>query len=389
MTTQEKSTMTNIATISELRGASLTPPPAREAALPAIKPGFDSLQSFELMQRAAKAISSSTLVPAAYRSRIEKLDKYGNVTESRENPNALPNCMVALNMAARMGADPLMIMQNLFVIEGRPSWSAQFIIAAINGCGRFSPLRFDMTDKGEREVSYTVSRWENGQRSTRTLTEKIRDRECIAWAIEKETGERVSSPAVTMEMAVKEGWYQKSGSKWQTMPDAMLRYRAAAFFGRIYAPELLMGLRTADEQGDIIDISPDGEPDIAAPVPVSELRTQADAATPEEPARRRRGRPPKAETVAQASNPIPADEKPAETPPEPPAADAETGELLDMPPDAEAGIPDADARMYETAIAAAKAGRFDEAMDLGRDLPESKRAALNIAISNLRETAGQ
>jgi recombination protein RecT len=61
----------------------------------------------------------------------------------------------------------------------------------------------------------------------------------------------------------------------------------------------------------------------------------------------------------------------------------------DMPPDAEAGIPDDDARLYETAIAAAKAGRFDEAMDLGRDLPESKRAALNIAISNLREVAGQ
>lgn len=60
-----------------------------------------------------------------------------------------------------------------------------------------------------------------------------------------------------MEMAVKEGWYGKNGSKWQTMPEQMLRYRAASFFGRVYAPELLMGLRSAEEEQDrIIDVTP-------------------------------------------------------------------------------------------------------------------------------------
>ncbi|MFP3740999.1 hypothetical protein SB860_39835, partial [Burkholderia sp. SIMBA_019] len=81
----------------------------------------------------ANLLASSTLVPAAYRKVIEKLDKYGNVKESRENPNALANAVVALNMAQRMGADPLMVMQNLYIVEGRPSWSSQWIIAAING----------------------------------------------------------------------------------------------------------------------------------------------------------------------------------------------------------------------------------------------------------------
>lgn len=219
--------------------------------------GFGSLASFELMQRAAKLLCSSTLVPTQYRAVIEKMDRYGNITDRKENPNALANAVVALNMAQRMGADPLMIMQNLFVIEGRPSWSSQFIVAAINSCGKFSPLRFALRDLGEKEVERIETFWENKQRQTRTVKVSVTDRECIAWAMERETGERLESPPVTMEMAVMEGWYTKTGSKWQTMPDVMLRYRAASFFGRLYAPELLMGLRTVEEVHDIIDVSPE------------------------------------------------------------------------------------------------------------------------------------
>lgn len=88
--------MTATATLEKMRA-----PAAREAA-PVVTMGFGSSQSFELMQRAANLLASSTLVPAAYRKVIEKLDKYGNVKESRENPNALANAVVALNMAQRM-----------------------------------------------------------------------------------------------------------------------------------------------------------------------------------------------------------------------------------------------------------------------------------------------
>lgn len=227
------------------------------ANLPDVSIGFGNQASFELMQRAAKLLCSSTLVPSAYRAVIEKLDRYGKVKERRDNPNALANAVVALNMSQRMGADPLMIMQNLYVIEGRPSWSSQFIVAAINGCGKFSPLRFAVRDLGEKVVEYNETFWENGERQTRKIKASIIDRECIAWAIERATNERLEGPAVTIEMAVKEGWYTKNGSKWQTMPDVMMRYRAASFFGRLYAPELLMGLKTVDEVHDIIEISPE------------------------------------------------------------------------------------------------------------------------------------
>ncbi|MBD4392604.1 hypothetical protein GUG97_09490, partial [Xanthomonas citri pv. citri] len=98
----------------------------------------------------------------------------------------LPNCIVALNMAQRMGADPLMVMQNLYVIEGRPSWSSQFIIASINSCGRFNPLRYDLSQPGkEQEVSYKATTWKNKQKVEETRTIKVRHQTCTAWTTER------------------------------------------------------------------------------------------------------------------------------------------------------------------------------------------------------------
>ncbi|MGB3818094.1 hypothetical protein [Achromobacter pulmonis] len=261
--------MTQTTTVQSLRAAP-------EAQMPVVAPGFGSLQSFELMQRAANLLASSTLVPAQYRKVIEKLDKYGNVKESRENPNALANAVVALNMAQRMGADPLMVMQNLYIVEGRPSWSSQWIIAAVNGCGRFSPLRFDIKVLGPKAIDYKSTYWEAGERRSKVEKVEIVDKVCVAWAIEKETGERLESPAVSIEMAVREGWYTKTGSKWQTMDEVMLRYRTASFFGKLYAPELLMGLQTVEEAQDIIEAT--AGPDGTISVNVDELRATAPTA---------------------------------------------------------------------------------------------------------------
>ncbi len=217
-----------------------------------VRLGFDSKDGMDALLRAANVLAASTLVPVTYRNRT--VDKQGTVTE---NPNGLPNCAVALNMAARMGADPLLIMQNLHVIEGRPSWSSQFVIASINQCGRFSPLRFELTKPGEEtEVEYTYTEWEDAPGGKRrpvekTGTLKVRHQECIAWAIERETKQRIDGPTISIQMAIDEGWLQKKGSKWRTMQEIMLRYRAASMFGKLYAPELLMGLQTAEESHDI------------------------------------------------------------------------------------------------------------------------------------------
>lgn len=173
---------------------------------------FASEHSFELAQRMAKAFASSGLVPKDYQ---------GNTA----------NALIALELANRIGASPIMVAQNLHVIHGRPSWSSSFIIAAINTCGKFSPLRFKAEGTGDG----------------RTIT---------AFAIDP-SGEVLEGPPVSITMAKAEGWYDRAGSKWKTMPELMLRYRSAAFFGRLYAPEILLGMRTQEEEEDtIIDVSP-------------------------------------------------------------------------------------------------------------------------------------
>lgn len=221
--------------------------------------GVFQFNNFNDAMNAAQVLANSTLVPKDYRFTYEVKKGYGYeaTTEWVNNQNAAANCLIALNMANRMGYDPLMIMQNLHIIEGRPAWSSQFIIAAINACGKFSPLRFEIMNHGMTDVEYIETYWENKKKQTRQIKTQIENVSCVAWAIEKATGERIESAKIDMVMAVKEGWYQKNGSKWQTMPDQMLRYRAAAFFGRIYAPEILMGIYAADEIRDFVDVTPE------------------------------------------------------------------------------------------------------------------------------------
>lgn len=197
-------------------------------------------RQFESMQRIAKAWSESTIVPTAYR---------GNIG----------NCVIALDIAFRMSLNALTVMQNLYVVNGNPSWSSKFLVATINTCGRFSNLRYRKRNLGKvGKVEYNATVWdEKAKKKTLVVKEfdgsRIDNWECVAYAVEKATGETLEGDAVTIEMAIKEGWYTKDGSKWVTMPQLMLSYRAAAFWQRIYAPEISMGFRTVEEERDVVD----------------------------------------------------------------------------------------------------------------------------------------
>lgn len=168
---------------------------------------FKSESAFVTAQRMAQALSASTVVPKDYQ---------GNVA----------NCIVALELAHRVGVSPLMVMQNTDIIHGRPSWKSTFIIAAINGCGLYAPLRFEFSGTGDE--------WG-----------------CVAVTTDLRTGEVVRGPRISIAMAKAEGWFGKSGSKWKTMPELMLQYRSAAFFGRLYIPHILQGMHSTDEHEDI------------------------------------------------------------------------------------------------------------------------------------------
>ena len=196
-------------TLAELRQANTPATVNPEIAL--TKPGYESGAAFEGLQRIGKMFASSALVPNQFRG-----------------PQNIGNTCIALEMAFRMQASPMMVFQNMYMVQGKPAWSTQFLIACFNQCGRFSAIRYEFEGKEGTDS------WG-----------------CRASATELATGDKITGTLVTIGIAKKEGWFGKGGSKWQTMPEQMLRYRAAAWFIRSVAPEVAMGMYTADELRDV------------------------------------------------------------------------------------------------------------------------------------------
>jgi hypothetical protein len=177
-------------------------------------------KALAMINRLAERYANSSMVPETYRGKPD-------------------NCFVALELASRMDVSPILVMQNLYIVQGKPSWSGQACKALIDGCGRFKDSEYVMTgSKGDDSFG------------------------CYLQAINVKTGKLVKGTEVNMKMAKDEGWIQKNGSKWRTMPEQMLKYRAAAFFARTECPEVLMGFQTADEVEDI-----------KGPEPIAEQKT--------------------------------------------------------------------------------------------------------------------
>lgn len=176
---------------------------------------FANGEQFQMAMQAAEMLATSSMVPTTYQN----------------NPGS---CFIALNTALRLRMDPLMIMQNLYVVQGCPSWSGQFAIALVNICPKFELTWFEFRNGQDFQAG-------------------------VRMCAQLKTGQQVYGTWITPEMVKAEKW----GNKWQTMPEQMYQYRAAAFFARTNCPEALLGLRVEGEAEDMADKS---QPDIKPPL---------------------------------------------------------------------------------------------------------------------------
>lgn len=168
---------------------------------------FNSSDSFKLARNMAQALSQSTIVPTTFHK-------------------SEANCMVAISQAQRLGVDPFVVMNNMYMIQGKITWKSEFVIAMINASGKFdTELQYEEEEKDGKPYACTCFTFKDGR--------------------------KINGIKVTMDMAKSEGWLDKSGSKWKTIPQVMLRYRAAVFFARFNAPELTSGLYTVEEGEDV------------------------------------------------------------------------------------------------------------------------------------------
>lgn len=202
--------------------------PERALAAPAAEIGKPSIQTpgalaylldtrlFEHLWRVATMYARSSMVPDQFRGKTD-------------------DCFVAVQLAMRMGCDPFMLMQNMYVVHGRPGIEAKLAIALANERGPFRDrIKFIFTGEGK-------------------------SRACQAYAHDRQTGERLSA-TVTWQMVEAEGWNKDKPtkgngivkSKWNTLPDLMFVYRSAMFLIRMYCPEVLMGMESRDELEDSV-----------------------------------------------------------------------------------------------------------------------------------------
>ncbi len=184
---------------------------------------------FNQTWRVARLFAASKLVPIHFQGQTESV-------------------FVMLQMAFRLKVDPFMVLQNTYMVHGRPGLEAKLLIALVNARGPFTgPIQWRLEGEGA-------------------------NRQCTAYATHKVTGE-VCEATVTWKMVTDEGWNKDAKardgsiikSKWNTMADLMFRYRSAAFLARLHCPEAILGLNTADELNDIQTNGFDLEPTAPAP----------------------------------------------------------------------------------------------------------------------------
>ena len=156
----------------------------------------------------AQTLSKSEIIPQSYKGKPA-------------------DCLIAIDIANRLGLSPAIVMQNSQCVRGNFTWKGSACKAMIDGCGRYQKTRYVYVGE-EGKDSYG----------------------CYLEAIDND-GDIIKGVPVTIAMAKKEGWYNKDGSKWQTMSDLMLKYRAAAFFMRTECASIAMGFLTTEEVEDI------------------------------------------------------------------------------------------------------------------------------------------
>lgn len=196
---------------------------------------FENPAEFAVRSEIARALSKTCFIPEAFRGKPE-------------------DCLVALDMAARLELNPIAVFSDIYVIDNRASFSSKFLIALVNRSGRFSRIQYEEGIDGEADVTFSGWGEQRGQR--KTWKEKVPNYFATASFTELASGEVFTSPRVDLRFAEKNGWVSKNGSKWQTMPEIMCRYRAASILIKSVCPEIVMGLEWADDLQDAREEKP-------------------------------------------------------------------------------------------------------------------------------------
>ncbi len=149
------------------------------------------------------------------------------------------NVLIAMQMGLEVGLSPMQSIQNIAVINGRPSiWGDSMLALCQNH------RDFESIDENQSTNEKGV---------------------CIV----KRRGMEAQTRTFTVQDAQKAGLWGKAGP-WQTAPTRMLKLRARAFALRDTFADALRGLQSAEEQRDVVETTATVERvDVAQPARMS------------------------------------------------------------------------------------------------------------------------
>lgn len=174
-----------------------------------------TIEVLDKLLKYAEVFAESTIVPKHYRG----------------NKGSI---LIALQTAHRMNLDPMMVMQGTYEIHGKLGMTSAFAIALANTSGLITGgIRYKIENLG---VDIEVK------------SDMFRNIQVTAYTNLKSNGEEISY-TIGMKEAIAEGW--TSNTKYKSLPELMLRYRAATLLIRTHAPEVLNGMHMTEELEDV------------------------------------------------------------------------------------------------------------------------------------------
>lgn len=188
-----------------------------------------SIEAMDKLLKYSEILAESTIIPAHYK---------GNKGD----------IFVAVQTAYRMNLDPMMVMQGTYVIQGKLGMTSAFAISLANSSGLFvGGIRYRVQKLGE-DIEGSVEFYNNGTKDKKKV--QFSNIQVTAYTNLKSNGEEISY-TIGMKEAITEGWTIKAGNKYQSLPELMLRYRAATLLIRTHAPEVINGMHMVEEIEDV------------------------------------------------------------------------------------------------------------------------------------------
>lgn len=157
------------------------------------------------------------------------------------------NCILAIQWGAEIGLGPLQAIQNIAVVNGRPSLWGDAAMALVRAHPACEWVREGVTGEGDQRTG---------------------------WCEVKRRGHEPERRTFGVADAKRAGLWGKQGP-WQQYPDRMLQLRARGFALRDVFPDALRGAITVEEARDI-PAEPRDVPNMAPAGALAELQPPAD-----------------------------------------------------------------------------------------------------------------